>query len=863
MSFFDKIGTFFDIIPKIIYFMAAIFTSVIDILQCMVRKLAGLDVYWAQVANPDGTIAGTTPVAQQDPLTEFIYGILGYGESAPLYQGLNTVFWSLAIFAVICLVVTSMIAIIKSHYNEDANATNPWKYIYTAIKAVFTFAIVPFAVVIGMQLASWVLRTVDSITAGSATDATMRTYLGDGYKNVFEGDKLPGQTTETTYYSNYDFLGFGSVTTSTPFSGMIFKACTYNANRAREDSAFANAVHKIKDNKNYQVFGEAESSVADAVDFAFANNLQLTNGISRGNVTSVLVDELGGVNYWTASDLIIPLRNATSFSKFRVGFVWMFYNLWSFDFIVAFVGGVTVVGIMLSVIIGLMSRLMKGAILFLIYPALLGIAPLDNFKAFKSWTTQFIQQVMMAFGAIIGMNLTLLILPYAQNIKWFDPSWGWALNNLVNTIVMVTGLMMMKDIIAMISQFAGGADANAAGGALKAEVGKGIATGAKITGKAGLAVGRGAALAVGGAVKFGKKVGQGANTYANARKAGMSRKDARAAAHAAPVRAAESRQSAAETTAASAKTNLATMVGGSTSYAAYRAEQMSDLKNSSEYKKSSKSARRNMEQELNNKLDSEDSKIEYFNSHKKDFKHNQATMDAARDYGNATAEAEKAKAKKERIAKENGFNVDEDGDVDYSSRAGVIKRTVKPGALAIWDNFSGGIRDGYTKEVGSDGKTHYYDKNHNEVDRGSAMKHKNPFAAAWDEATLGNAGKHIADGFLKGLGDISSGVGLDKLQSGMADIFKAGFKLDGGVFDMKDPKLEGDKLTSSEHEKTRLAQQKASEDSTAKIVKAIENLEKKTGGDSSGISKAAADMKVATNDLKKVAEALGKLKGGS
>ena len=112
--------------------------------------------------------------------------------------------------------------------------------------------------------------------------------------------------------------------------------------------------------------------------------------------------------------------NLKSFTKYNVTAIWFFYNLWQFNFIVAFGGGITILGLLLSIIIGLMSRLIKGVALFMIYPPLLGLAPLDNFKAFKSWGTNMLQQVLMVFGSILGMNLMMLIIPYIQNISFFN-----------------------------------------------------------------------------------------------------------------------------------------------------------------------------------------------------------------------------------------------------------------------------------------------------------------------------------------------------------------------------------------------------------------------------------------------------------
>ena len=72
----DIVADFLAIIPKVIYFVFASISSCVDAMQALVRKLAGLDVYYQ---------AGEA-ITNTDPLTEFIYGILGVGENAVIYM---------------------------------------------------------------------------------------------------------------------------------------------------------------------------------------------------------------------------------------------------------------------------------------------------------------------------------------------------------------------------------------------------------------------------------------------------------------------------------------------------------------------------------------------------------------------------------------------------------------------------------------------------------------------------------------------------------------------------------------------------------------------------------------------------------
>ncbi len=544
LGLLEKIGTFFDIIPKIIYFLFAAISSGVDAMQALVRKLAGLDVYYD---------AGGNVVEGQDPLTEFLYGILGFGDSAPAYEALNTVFWSLAIFGVIILVISTIVAIIKSHYNEDTAGTSPWKYIYTSLKAVFTFVVIPVAVIVGMQLTSFLLRTIDQITAGAGSSGEVEEMYGRDVAELFSSDVAVGSTTET--YAHYDYFGSRGTSSTTTFGGMLFNASLYSANRVRTGAIDEATIGNVRHGAHFegleveipiigitvgggswvggtQIFGNSEvvdgieseedriEYIASQVDYAFANCLSFDDGLSY----SQLKDQIGdAAPVWALSDIFgIGKTSVDAFSKWDVSTVWLFYNLWQFNFIIAFIGGFTVFAIMISIIVGLMTRLIKGAALFLIYPSILGLAPMDNFKAFKNWGSNFMQQIFMAIGAIVGMNILLLLLPYVQSLKFFGVA---VIDYIVNLIILVAGLLMAKDFITMVSGFVGGADANSIGQSMKGDIAANIKKGAGMGLKAGkLGVG-----VMAGTVKaeyaLGKKAfGAGKTLYKAARSDGAGKR---------------------------------------------------------------------------------------------------------------------------------------------------------------------------------------------------------------------------------------------------------------------------------------------------------------------------------------------------
>ena len=788
LNFWSDIGEFFldilDLIPKFVYLLFAAFTSGIDALQCMIRKLAGLDVYYQRndmggivvggvMGDGNGLLSqnGGEAMFQKDPLTEFIYGILGIGNSSAAYQALSTVFWSLSIFAIILLAVSTMIAMIKSHYNEDTAGTSPWKFIYTALKAILTYAIIPVVVIFGLKLSSFALTTLDNITAGSATEEEIVKIYGSKGSEVFQADTIPG--TDKKSYTHYDFFDLGVATNNTPISGMLFKAASYSCNRARtsmlrkevtagnefsEDDVIYDLYLNIKDSNGIQIFGgeaygsltseeEKKEYIAYQIDYAFANHLELKYSLSKDKVYEALKPST--VRYNSAFDLFGLANKAMgSFSKYNVNLVWSFYNLWTFNYIVAFGGAVTVFGILLSIIVGLMSRLIKGAALFLVYPPLLGLAPLDNFKAFKGWGQNIVQQILMSFGAIIGMNVLFLLLPYLNNISFFNIA---LIDYIISMIILVVGLVMVKDFISMVSGFVSGADANAVGGGMKADVGSTIEKGATITGKTAFNTGRTLWNTGGAALKLAKTLTHDVIPFTSIFNRSREKSN---------------------------KINALNAEGPS-----YENDAIMDKGFEGGLTYSTNAAVRNAR---GNNLGSRDAQvaaqaIERAKAEGKDEnQQNAAARIAVQEYyrNTKTSDGKNMFAELQKNENEILENMNRiPGNKDRVNKFKALKEA-----------------QGYEEQV-VEGKL----KLNSEKDENGVVQYG---ARLWKDivgesfASVGQtgleAGKSLADGFLKGVGSLGESTGLDKMFNGIVDTFKQGFTWKGGVYENKD--LEGDKL---------------------------------------------------------------------
>ena len=465
-NWFDKIVDFivgfFAVIPQFMYFLYASIASLLDLLQSLVRTLAGLDVYYVNGEPQKGDI-----------LLSFLRGILGI-DKTPAYSALSTVFWSIVIFGVILLVLTTIIAIIKAHYNYDANKSHPLKILGGSIKSVATMVIVPIVAIFGVYLSQILLGTLDTITSASSPAQVSEVFEPNAFKKFEHGEDAYGNIT----YASYDYFSAGEYSNTPTFSGMMFKVAAYSCNRVRStdyrintaeggNGAWDNAgVFFVKNDSVNQ-----KERLAEQIDFAFANNLKLKEEHKVGSIKIEGMDDAGdlwsSLRFGYSATLNAGLYNVKSFSKYNVGLVWYYYNLWSFNWILGFAGIIISISMFGNIIFGLMARLLQLVALFLVFPALIGIMPLDEGNSFVNWRKQFMADILMAFGAIVGLNIFFLILPFFQSISFFNNSF---LDGIMNMIIVIAGLTLVKKFIGLTSKFVGGSDANETGQATRNDV---------------------------------------------------------------------------------------------------------------------------------------------------------------------------------------------------------------------------------------------------------------------------------------------------------------------------------------------------------------------------------------------------------
>ncbi len=468
-------GALLSFIPKIFYQLLTPVFAVLDALQWIMRKVAGLDtIYMFNGAeNVDGDI-----------VIQFINMI--FTGSSPV---LSNIFWSMIILGVLMLILTTMIAVVRSEYTAtDAKSASKGKIIGNSLKALASFAIVPIVCFFGIFLCNVILQALDKVSNASTSVTS-----ADINASYFKSERTT--TGDETYY-NYTFFGYTVPTTTTPISGLVFKAAAYNANRARINDKFYKTMldnEKVSANgaftQNKGTDANSASQNCWLMDEAFANCFQLKSKtyIDREPFKTEHMFPITLNAGVTIIEQSLIESGYTYFDKNNTALVWYYYDLWSFDFIIAIGALIIILVLLLYLVFGLIKRIFELVILFLVAAPVASIMPLDGGNALKKWREKFVSKTIGVYGPIIGLNLFFVILTLLQTLQLTGIP---IIDKIANLLFVIAGLAMVKDFTKMLSELIGGEDTMGSGADKAKDIG---ATAAKI-GKTAAAFAGGSAM---------------------------------------------------------------------------------------------------------------------------------------------------------------------------------------------------------------------------------------------------------------------------------------------------------------------------------------------------------------------------------
>lgn len=451
------VGALFSIIPKTLYLLITFAMQIVDIIQLLFQKLAGLDVYY---------IEGSDNPESGDFLIYFLRKVL-------FEKGtLNTVFWSMVILGLFLLVFATIVAVVRTQYNYDDKPVSPTKVVGQAIKSLFSFAIVPIVAFFGVYLGNIFLQALNS-----ATTVQTETISFDSSARI----KLEPYTLSNgkRTYAGIDLFGKNFGINNETFSGMVFRAATYRANRIRNNADFralcdgsketnAGSIYSGVTFGMFEVTANDYETAAKRLDDAFVYNYRLDQYAYvnwKASVETALTMSVGVLfNDFTAVLYALPYK---TFSRYNVAWVWFYYDLWQFDYVMAIISIVALAIIYLNITSAMMKRAIELTMLMIVSPAVVAVTPLDGGGMQKRWRENFIKKTLSAYGAVVGVNLLFIILPIIRDVNFFNIP---IVDTIVQLLFTIVGLTCIKDFMKMMSELAGGEDANAVGGEINKKI---------------------------------------------------------------------------------------------------------------------------------------------------------------------------------------------------------------------------------------------------------------------------------------------------------------------------------------------------------------------------------------------------------
>ena len=353
-------------IAHLAYYVCKFALNVIDFLQFLVQKLAGLDAW----LNFSGDLGDLGNLQKTDVVFRFL-----------LSDTVTTVFRAMLGIFLVLLILFSIIAIIKNEYGNATSGKDPVdhkKTLYSAFRAIIMVVLVPVLLVGGILTSNAILASIikafnigsnlsigSQIFVASSYDASSyRTYARDGVRKavanqvsfehpVFENGQITGKT---TYYvsTSVKVPNPMSYSDSNPFTGYIF---TFNGNdyfmwECNESEAEkyylylrfilgAYVVEPLQDRDAYSVYEPyyneyyhttaAQQSIIDKATNKYANLLLQTDGL---NVTGDNFTLEHGITVWYAYKNGFFKYNLghTSFTHDKENeLIGIAYNTWNYN----------------------------------------------------------------------------------------------------------------------------------------------------------------------------------------------------------------------------------------------------------------------------------------------------------------------------------------------------------------------------------------------------------------------------------------------------------------------------------------------------------------------------------------------------
>lgn len=417
---------------EIFYIIGILFFGVIDILQSVFRKLAGLDVVYYGSKAVNGDIL-TSILRSQIVMDTMI---------------------AVAVFAIALVIIATIVQMIRTEYTTEGSKNSKESIFAKGLKSLVMFILIPVVCFFGIRVSNYLLQAIDYATSSTGS----RSLSGAVFAaSVVDANRISA-----------NMEGEFSITDITITNLLV--------------SLFAGdkqSAHMGKEGGRVYVKGFKETlSVTDANnDSKNRSNL----GKKIDELMTMPSDTAKTANSGGYGDGILVTGKLNYMNITAVSF---FYAFSKMNFLIMYVGAFMVLQALFNASMGMVVRMYKVTALFILAPAAIGLQPLDDGAAYKKWRTGFISNVLSAYGVIIALNLFFAIAGVVSGISLWDPEnpLYYTLNKFMQALFVVVGATQIKGLAKMIGEMIGAANAMEEGQAAVGEVGKLAASAGKFAG---------------------------------------------------------------------------------------------------------------------------------------------------------------------------------------------------------------------------------------------------------------------------------------------------------------------------------------------------------------------------------------------
>ena len=310
---------------------------------------------------------------------------------------IRDIFFSMVIFSIILMFLMVGLSIIRNAYQDKP------KPIMSIVGKCFTgmlgILLIPIACLAGLMFGNLILMAVDSATGAGG---------------------------------------------SQKLSGTLFLSSAYNANWLRDED-LEKRVEALTELKKY-------TNIKDVLDSKYMDMSEHDLHELEEGEWELLATSLDEA--YVSGELVY--KNAPSLSYGNKRFAKLGYNLMDVNYIVLVVGGVLMLGFIFKMCFGMINRIFKLCVDFVLIPVVMGMLPFDDNPS-KAWKKDFISQTTLAYGTVGALNLYFSILPIVDKIELVSGNGAW-FNMFFNLALEILGLFAAESMVKTISGWFGTGD---------------------------------------------------------------------------------------------------------------------------------------------------------------------------------------------------------------------------------------------------------------------------------------------------------------------------------------------------------------------------------------------------------------------